>query len=340
MIEKNSISVAKDPRSPLKKFMGISGSGVFIALIIWIVLVCILSPIVNPAGNGFNVATNIISVLKQQTYIGIVACALTLVIITGNIDLSVGSMLTLTACVCASLVQYGFAAAVFGTILVGALLGLVNGILVSGLQLNSFITTLGTGSIYGSFAIIYCSGGSIVPPSLAAFEFLGKGSVGIIPMPVIILAVVVAIFAFVLMKTVFGQRLYVIGANPVAARYSGISARRDMALTYVFTGAAVGLAAVIMVANVMSAKPQAASGKEMEIIMAVVLGGTSIMGGKGTILGTVLGFAFIGFLANGSTALGLNQYLQWVIMGIILVAALSADIMKEKGVVLPWKKSK
>jgi ribose/xylose/arabinose/galactoside ABC-type transport system permease subunit len=330
---------AKDPRSPLNKFMGISGSGVLIALIVWIALVSIVAPIINP-GISFNIGSNIISVLKQQTYIGIIACGLTLVMITGNIDLSIGSMLTLMALVCASLVKYGLFVAVVGTILIGATCGLVNAILVSGLGLNAFITTLGTGSIFGSLAIIYSSGGYIQPPANPAFEFLGKGDIGIIPMPVIILVLTVAIFAFVLAKTVFGQRLYAIGANPVSARYSGISARRDVGLTYVFTGATVGLAAIILVANVMSVNPQAASGKEMTIIMAVVLGGTSILGGKGTILGTVLGFVFIGFLSNGSTALGLNQYLQWVIMGVILVVALSADIMKEKGVALPWKKSK
>jgi ribose transport system permease protein len=330
---------ANDPRNPLKKFMGISGSGVFIALIIWVTFVCIVAPMINP-GVSFNVGSNIISVFKQQTYIGVIACGLTLVMITGNIDLSVGSLFTLLACVCASLVQFGTFVAVFGTLLIGALCGLINGLLVSGLKLNSFITTLGTGSIYGSLAIIYSSGGYIKPPATPSFEVLGKGSIGIIPMPVVLLALVVVIFAFTLAKTVFGQRLYAIGANPIAARYSGISARRDVALTYIFTGATVGLAAIIMVANVMSANPQAASGKEMEIIMAVVLGGTSIMGGKGTILGTVVGFAFIGFLSNGSTALGLNQYLQWVFMGLILVVALSADILKGKGMVMPWKRNK
>jgi ribose transport system permease protein len=159
----------------------------------------------------------------------------------------------------------------------------------------------------------------------------------VIPASVNTLAIVVVVLAFILNRTVFGQRLYAIGANPTAARFSGVRSRRDLALTYVITGMMVGLSAVMTIANVGNSNPQAASGKEMDIILAVVLGGTSVMGGKGSVWGTAIGFAFIGFLSNGFTALGLSQYAQWVITGIILVAALSADVLKDKGVKL-WKK--
>jgi ribose/xylose/arabinose/galactoside ABC-type transport system permease subunit len=210
---------------------------------------------------------------------------------------------------------------------------------VAGLGLNAFITTIAMGCVYGSLAIIYSEGGyKVVQNASSAFNFFGKGMIGgIIPASVITLAIVVVVLAFLLNRTVFGQRLYAIGANPTAARFSGVRSRRDLALTYVITGMMVGLSAVMTIANVGNSNPQAASGKEMDIVLAVVLGGTSVMGGKGSVWGTAIGFAFIGFLSNGFTALGLSQYAQWVITGIILVAALSADVLKDKGVKL-WKR--
>jgi ribose/xylose/arabinose/galactoside ABC-type transport system permease subunit len=339
MSEKNNnVSVAKDPRSPWTKFMSLNGSGVFLALVVWVIFLVIFCPIINNV--TFDVGTNIISVFKQQAYLGVIAAGLTLVMITGNIDLSVGSMLTLMTCIVPDLYNsMGFAGALIGGLVIGGLFGLVNGALVAGLGLNAFITTIAMGCVYGSLAIIYSEGGyKVVQNASSAFNFFGKGMIGnVIPASVITLAVVVVVLAFILNRTVFGQRLFAIGANPTAARFSGVRSRRDLALTYVITGMTVGLSAVMTIANVGNSNPQAGSGKEMDIVLAVVLGGTSVAGGKGSVWGTAVGFAFIGFLSNGFTALGLSQYAQWVITGIILVAALSADVLKDKGVKL-WKR--
>lgn len=326
---------AKDPRNVWQKFISKPGAGVFLALIAFIILISIVAPQVT--GGQFLTLTNIIQVFRQQTYIGIIACGMTLVMLTGNIDLSVGSQLTMMTVLCAQISQSLGDAAIPITLLIGAACGLFNGFLVSGLGLNAFISTLGTGSIYGALALILVSGHT-VRAKTALFELLGKGSVlGIIPVPVIILLIVVLVLAFVSNRTVFGQRLYAIGANPVAARYSGIHSRRDVAITYIINGICCGIAAVILLARSESANPQIGASKEMDIILAVVLGGTSILGGKGSIWGTVVGFLFIGFMSSGFTFLAFSQYTQWIIMGVILIAALAIDVFSERGGKL-WKR--
>ena len=318
-----------------QSFISKPGAGVFLALILFIILVSIVAPMVT--GSQFLTLTNIIQIFRQQTYIGIIACGMTLVMITGNIDLSVGSQLTMMTVLCAQISQVYGNLAIPITLVIGIGCGILNGILVSGLKLNAFITTLGTGSIYGALALILVSGHTL-RASTALFDMLGKGSVfGIIPVPVLVLLVVVLVFAFLLSRTVFGQRLYAIGANPVAARYSGIRSRRDVAITYILNGLCCAIAAVILLARSESANPQIGASKEMDIILAVVLGGTSILGGKGSVWGTVVGFLFIGFMSSGFTFLAFDEYFQWIIMGVILIVALAIDVLSEKGVKL-WKR--
>ncbi|MDR1765415.1 MAG: ABC transporter permease [Lachnospiraceae bacterium] len=322
--------MTKDKQSPLRWFFSLSGSGVFVALLVFIALVSIAAPRVT--GGQFFTWSNIIQVFRQQTYIGIIACGMTLVIITGNIDLSVGSQLTLMTVLCAQFSNaWGFGNwALPLTLLVGVTCGLTNGLLVSGLKLNSFITTLGTSSIFGALALILVSGHTLRAKT-ALFDVIGTGMVlGLIPVPVVILLAVVAVFAFLAGRTVFGQRLYAIGANPVAARFTGIKSRREVAITYVLNGICCAIAAIVLLARSESANPQIGGSKEMDVILAVVLGGTSILGGKGSVWGTVIGFLFIGFMSSGFSFLAFSQYTQWVIMGVILLVALAADLYSEK----------
>ncbi len=325
----------KDKKSLWSSFISKPGAGVFVALIIFIIAISIIAPMVT--GGQFLTWTNIIQIFRQQTYIGIIACGMTLVMVTGNIDLSVGSQLTMMTVLCAQISQTYGDLSIPITIVIGIACGLLNGILVSGLKLNAFITTLGTGSIYGALALILVSGHTLRAKT-ALFEALGKGSIlGVVPISVIVLLAVVLVFAFLLGRTVFGQRLYAIGANPTAARYSGIRSRRDVAITYILNGVCCAVAAVILLARSESANPQIGASKEMDIILAVVLGGTSILGGKGTVWGTVVGFLFIGFMSSAFTFLAFDQYIQWVIMGVILVAALAIDVLSERGIKL-WKR--
>lgn len=317
-----------------KKFISLNGAGVFIAMLVFIALVSVLAPSIS--GGNFLTLTNITNVFRQQSHIGVICCAMTYIIITGNIDLSVGSMLTLLSILCAKFTQINPVFAIFATLGCGLAFGVFNGFLVSGLRLNAFISTLATGSIYGALALIIAAG-KCARADEPIFNFIGSGRIGFLPMPVVICVVVLAIFWFVLKRTVYGQRLYAIGANPKSARYSGIRARRDVFIAYALCGLCVGLAAVIYIARSVSANPQVAAGKEMDIVLAVVLGGTSILGGKGSIGGTIIGFLFIGFMSAGFTFLGLDQYLQWIILGAVLVFALAVDVASERGVKL-WKR--
>lgn len=327
-----------------KKFMSLNGSAVFLAMIAYIILVEIIMQVTG-AGSGeglkFITASNFMAVLRSQVYVGIMACGITLVMITGNIDLSIGNMMTFLGCICAGMMMDVGSGplAIVGTLALGALCGLFNGVLVSYVKLNSFITTLGASSIYGALALLYSKGKFLVVDEgkSAFFDAFGLTTFGPVHILIVWFAVVVAVVGFVLSRTVFGQRLYTIGANPVAARFSGIRSKRDTCLAYVITGLLVGLAAAITIANVHSINPQSTSNREMDVILAVVLGGTSVLGGKGSIWGTVIGVLFAGVLSSGFTQLNITQYAQWVIMGIIMVAALSLDVLKERGIKL-WKK--
>jgi len=328
--------------SKWQKFMNMNGSAMFIAMLIVIVLFELILQITKGGGGiKFITADNLMSILRQQVYIGIIAFGLTLVMITGNIDLSVGSMLTMMCCVCAKIMMGtdNGLLGIFGTVAIGGLCGLLNGILVSYVKLNSFITTLGTSSIFTALALRLSSGTVLVIPDNCdpLFQAVGISSFGPVHILIVWFLIVAVILGLLLSRTVFGQHLYTIGSNPVAARFSGIRAKRDITLAYVITGLCVGLAAVLMMANVKSSNPQAASGKEMEIILAIVLGGVAVTGGKGSVWGTIIGVLFYGILSAGFTQMNITTYIQWVIMGIIMVAALSLDVLKERGITL-WKK--
>jgi ribose transport system permease protein len=225
------------------------------------------------------------------------------------------------------------------TLGVGALCGLVNGVLVSYVKLNSFITTLGTSSIYSALAILVSAGTVLVIPDncAASFRALGKASVGPISILIIWFVAVAVVLGLILSRTVYGQQIYAIGANPIAARFSGIHHKRNITIAYVITGLCVGLAAVVTMANSLSSNPQAASGAEMQIILCVVLGGCAVQGGKGSVWGTIIGVLFYGVLSAGFTSLHMSQYLQWVVMGAIMLFALSLDVLRGKGVKL-WKR--
>lgn len=333
---------AKDPRSLWTKFMSLNGASVFLAMIAVIVIFEIYLQATR-GGSGLLFATpaNLMAILRKQVYVGIIAFGLTLVMITGNIDLSVGSMYTLMCCITAMIMMKtdNVVLGVLGSLGIGALCGLLNGVLVSFLKLNSFITTLGTSSIFTALALMISAGTILVIPNDCsyAFRWLGTASFGPIHILIVWFVVVAVVLGLILSRTVFGKRIYVIGANPVAARFSGIKDKKLVTLTYVITGICVGLAAMIVMANTLSSNPQTGSGEEMDIILAVVLGGVAVTGGKGSVWGTIIGVMFTGVLASGFTQMNFSIYQQWVIMGIIMVCALSFDALKGKGVRL-WRR--
>ena len=228
---------------------------------------------------------------------------------------------------------------IVGTLAVGALCGLVNGVLVAYVKLNSFIASLGMSSVYGALALMASAGSVLVIPNdcSAAFQWFGTASFGPISILIIWFILVALVLGFLLSKTVYGKQMYVIGSNPVAARFSGIRFKRNIAIAYLILGLCCALAAVVTMANVKSSNPQAASGKEMEVILCVVLGGCAVEGGKGSVWGTIIGVLFYGVLLSGFTMLNLPLYMRWVVMGLIMVFVLSLDALEGKGIKL-WKK--
>ncbi len=343
MSEKNNTIVAKDPRSLWTKFTSLNGSSILLATIVAFILFEIILQVRSGGGSGliFMSPSNLLLIIRQQVYIGIIAFGLTLVMLTGNIDLSVGNMLTFLCCVCASVVMRtnNVVLALVETLGIGLVCGLFNGFLVSYVRLNSFITTLGSSSIYNALAVMVSAGTILVIPDSAspAFQALGKSSFGPIHVLIVWFVVVAIVLGLILSRTVYGQQLYAIGANPIAARFSGIRYKRNTTIAYAVTGLCVGLSAVVQMANSLSANPQAASGKEMEVILCVVLGGCAVNGGKGSVWGTIIGVLFYGVLSAGFTSLRMSQYLQWIIMGAIMLVVLSLDVLKERGIKL-WKR--
>lgn len=325
----------RSSRFTWSKFTSLNGSVVFLAMIFILVIIEVFMQISGTgAGSGlkFINASNLLSILRQQVYVGIMACGITLVMITGNIDLSIGNMMTFLACVCGGFMMNteNGAMAVIVTLVAGALCGLFNGLLVSYVKLNSFITTLGAGSIYGALSLVYSNGRIFVVESGISpfFDALGNTSIGPFHILIFWFLLVVAVLGIVLSKTVYGKRLYTIGANPTAARFSGIRSKRDVCIAYVITGITVAVAATVMMANIKSINPQSTSNREMDVILAVVLGGTSVLGGKGSVWGTVIGVLFSGVLTAGFTQLNVTTYVQWIIMGIVMVIALSLDVLR------------
>ena len=324
------------------KFISLNGASVFLAMIAVLVIFEIYLQITRGGGGLlFITPTNLLGILRQQYYLGIIAFGLTFVMITGNIDLSIGSMYTMMCCVTAMTMMR--TDNVWITIVVslgiGALCGLFNGLLVSHLKLNSFITTLGSSSIFTAIALMLSAGTILVIPDNCdpIFKLLGTAKIGPLSILIVWFVVVALILGYILSRTVFGKQLYVIGANPISARYSGIKVKRNTTIAYVITGLCVGLAAMIVMANTLSSNPQTGSGEEMDIILAVVLGGVAINGGKGSVWGTIIGILFTGVLSAGFTQMDLNIYVQWVLMGVIMVFALSTDALKGKGAKL-WKR--
>jgi len=299
----------------------IDNFGVLLIMVAFIVVVIVFS------GNRFFEPTNITNLLRSVSVTGIVAAALTLVMVAGNIDLSIGWLIGFAACLTGvhsdnALVAFALA------IPLCALCGALNGVLVGFLRLNPFITTLGTMYVFKGITMLYANNRQLTTavPSKSLI-FFGQGTLLGVPFPIWVFAAAAAIFFFLLKFTTFGTRIYAVGANPLAARFSGISAPKTVFLTYLLGGVAAGVAGVLLFCKVMSTQPYSGAGQEFDALTAIVLGGTSVMGGKGTVLGTVIGVVFVGILANGFTLMGLESNMQYIVQGVVLVIAMRTDVL-------------
>jgi inositol transport system permease protein len=311
-------------------------------LIVFIFLgMCVLLAVFSP-NNSFLKPQNLINVVRQISVIGLLALGVMVCIIALGIDLSLGSVLGLSAVVTASLVQQigwkealypGFNAPVVVALLAGLFIGIglgaVNGSLIAVFRIPPFIATLGMMTIARGLAYIY-SNGRPVSTLTPEFLFIGGGALLGVPFPIIVFGVVILLTHLMLNNTRFGRHVYAIGGNETAARVSGVKIGRTKILIYAFSGLMAGLGGVVLTARVQSATPSLGTGYELDAIAAAVIGGTSFAGGIGTVWGTVVGALIIGVMNNGLDLLNVSPFYQQVVKGVIIIVAIIIDERKNR----------
>jgi len=272
---------------------------------------------------------NIINILVSASVIGIVAAPATLLLISGNFDLSVASGAALIGVTMAwGTAQFGVPVALLLCVVVGLIIGLINGVSVTVFGINALITTLAMLAILRGLALVLADGQTLMLPDFSwmgnARPFLG------IPLPVLIFIGVIIAYGFVMKYTVYGRSMYAIGANPVAARLAGIRTKRFVFIAFLLSASSVVIGGLILVSQLGAASPQAALGLELTVVTAVILGGASIAGGRGSILGTVLGVFILGVLNNGMTLMSIDSFWQDVAQGTLLLIAVGFDQVRQR----------
>ena len=307
--------------------------GAFIALALLVIVLSVIEP-------SFRAPSNLMNLLRQASFNGLIAFGMTLVILSDGIDLSVGSIFALAAIIAAELIMAGLNAvlAILIALVAGVVLGLVSGFLVAKCRLQAFIATLITMTAYRGLAMIITDGKPIsrlansIESDSGAFLFkaLCKGNLLIaetvkIPLPAIILVAFFALFFFILNKTTYGRRVYATGSNAVCAKLVGVNTVKIKMSVYAISGFLAALAGLMMISRVDSAQPTLGDGYELDAIAAVALGGTSMSGGRGKITGTIAGVLIIAVLNNGLNILGVTSYYQDVIKAIVILVAVLSD---------------
>ena len=295
--------------------------GVLIALIILVAGLSIASP-------QFRTIDNFLSLLRQSSINGLIAFGMTCVILTGGIDLSVGSVLALTAAIAASMIKGGtpVALAMLAALVIGGIFGLFSGVLVTKGRLQPFIATLISMTVFRGATMVYTDGRPISGlGNEGLIRFIGKGFVFGVPFPVILFLAIFAAFTFVLGKTTFGRRVYATGSNAVAAKLVGVNIDRTKIYVYIISGVMSALAGLILISRLNSAQPTLGEGYELDAIASVALGGTSMNGGRGRIWATFIGVLIIAVLSNGLNILGISSYYQSVVKGIVILIAVLSD---------------
>lgn len=292
--------------------------GVISALIVTFVVFTILEP-------SFISLDILLEIGVQSTIIAFVALGLTFVIVTGGIDISVGSIVGLTAVICATnLEKWGTALTIVAAIAIGALLGAFNGAVSAYFNLQSFVVTLATLNLFRGLAFLYTQGRPIYNLNTDFRDFF-SANLGAIPKPILFLAGFTFICYVILNRTRMGLHLKALGTNSDAARRSGVNVRRSQVTAFVLGGAFCGIAALMLMSRIGAAEPISGTGFELQAIAAVVVGGTSLMGGRASIVGTVLGAILLGSIAVGLTLHNVNAFVQLVVTGVIVLGAVLTD---------------
>jgi ribose transport system permease protein len=293
-------------------------------------LLCIVLSILS---DSFLTVNNWMNVLRQVSINALIAFGMTFVILTGGIDLSVGSVLALSSAITAGMMasgMNGFTAIIIG-LLAGFFMGAINGIVITKGRVAPFIATLATMTMFRGLTLVYTDGRPITgfASDDILFQMMGRGYFLGIPVPVVFMIVVYVALYFVLKKTTFGRHTYAIGGNEEASRLSGIRVDRLKIWIYSLTGGLSALAGIILTSRLNSAQPTAGTAYELDAIAAVVLGGTSLSGGRGWIFGTLVGALIIGVLNNGLNLLNVSSFYQQVIKGLVILLAVLLDRRKE-----------
>ena len=279
----------------------------------------------------FLTVSNLLNVAQQTSINAIIAVGMTFVIITAGIDLSVGSLVAFSGVVLASVLQAGvpLPIAILVGLGVGLFCGMINGLLITHGRIPPFISTLGMMSVARGAALLYTKGRPVSGFS-ENFRYLATGEIFHIPVPVIIMGVVCILAHFVLNRTKLGRYAYAIGGNEEAAILSGINVKLYKTMVYALCGLLSGLAALILTARLNSAQPIAGNMYELDAIAATVIGGTSLMGGEGTVLGTLIGALIMGVLRNGLNLLGVSSFIQQIVIGSVIIIAVLMDMALKK----------
>lgn len=298
-------------------------------IIIGLLIICVFLTVMS---NSFFSLSNFSNVLRQITVNVMLACGMTMVIILGGIDLSVGSIIAVSGCLCCGLItNVGMSAiiAIIISIVAGTLVGIFNGTVISNTTIPPFIVTLATMNIGRGFARIYTKSTTILVDD-ELFTFIGSGKIfGSIPIHFIYMIIVIVATSLILNRTKLGRNIYAVGDNATAASYSGINSKKVTMIVYVVMGFLAACAGIVSSARTFSGQFNVGEGTEMDAISAVVLGGTSMSGGTGYLSGTIIGCIVIGVLNNGMNILGIDSSWQYVVKGVVVLIAVFIDYIKK-----------
>ena len=303
-----------------------------IGIIIALFAMCIFFFFFSTMTTTFLTPSNVFNILRQNASNLFLATGMTMVIILGGIELSVGSVIALSGCVAAGcVVNLGLPEAVgfLAAILVGAIVGMFNGLVICKTDIPPFIVTLASMNIAKGIALVYTQGAPIRCMT-DAFKFPGAGYVGPVPTPVILMLIVFVIAALMINRTQLGRHIYAVGGNAQAAKFSGINVSKVKFIVYTYTGIMAGIAGVVVASRLYSGQPTAGDGAEMDAIAAVVVGGTSMSGGSGRIGGTLIGVLIIGVLNNGLNLMGVDSNWQYIVKGLVILLAVYVDFIRNK----------
>ena len=298
-----------------------SGTGLLILYIVMVLVISRLSPF-------FLGSRNLVNLPVSVAVIGMIAIFSTMLMIGGGLDLSVGATTALVGVVAASTQEeFGvWGAAAFG-LLVGLLIGLTNGLLVTRVGINPLITTLGMLSTVRGLAFVF-SGGLSIPMMDESFGQLGRGTIAGIPTLIVAVVIMFIIAVVVMHFTTYGRAMYAIGGNSRASHLAGLPTRRYQMIAYILSGVSAAIAGLFLSSRLGVAAPQASAGLELKVVAAIILGGTSLSGGKGSLFGTLLGVLILGTLDNAMTLLSVSAYYQQVALGLVLLLAVGLDQLR------------